>query len=134
VPTGMPMGGTLTDRLGDKRKDMVEFEVECKQLCSYLSEKVSFLKLDIEGVEVEVLEECESSLVNVERIFCEFHFGGGLASDRLPRLLSLFDRTGFRYTLSAGHFDVSGKQPFDYLGAAKAGKSLNIHAVRLDID
>ncbi|MBX3670097.1 MAG: FkbM family methyltransferase [Rhodocyclaceae bacterium] len=132
VPRAMPMGGSISNRLIDRRKDMMQYDVVCQTLGQYLDEKVAYLKLDIEGPEVEVLEQSETKLGNVARIFCEFHFGDDLSPDRLPRLLSLLERTGFRYTLGAGHWDVSGKQPFNYLEAAKFGKSLNVHALRPD--
>lgn len=36
-------------------------------------DEIDFLKIDIEGAEIEVLEDCRDSLFNVNNIFVEFH-------------------------------------------------------------
>lgn len=43
------------------------------RLKSFLDKKVDFLKLDIEGAEFEVLQDCADKLCNVENIFVEYH-------------------------------------------------------------
>ena len=47
--------------------------IDVVSLKSYLNRKVDFLKLDIEGAEINVLKDIESQLVNVDRIFVEYH-------------------------------------------------------------
>ena len=42
-----------------------------------------------------VLAEAEARLGNVQHIFCEYHHGNGLPTDRLVKILSLLDRVGF---------------------------------------
>lgn len=89
------MAGSLTARQRIAGNPVSEIEVECRPLSEFLREPVHFLKLDIEGVEDEVLAEAEPYLNNVQYIFCEYHHGNGLETDRLAKILCLLDRAGF---------------------------------------
>lgn len=132
VPKTMPMGGSLSSRMAARGHEYDSFAVSCEPLSPYLAKPVDLLKLDIEGPEVEVLEEAESVLRNVKRIYCEFHFGSDLPVNRLPRLLALLERVGFSYTVGGGESTVASPRPTDRFGLAKAGASLDVHAVRID--
>ena len=89
------MAGSLTSRRKDAGDGVSELSVECRLLSEYLDEPVHFLKLDIEGSEDRVLREAESKLENVQHIFCEYHHGHGLATNRLAEILTLLDQKGF---------------------------------------
>ena len=89
------MAGSLTSRRKDAGDGVSELSVDCHLLSGYLDEPVHFLKLDIEGSEDRVLREAESKLENVQHIFCEYHHGHGLATNRLAEILTLLDRKGF---------------------------------------
>jgi FkbM family methyltransferase len=89
------MAGSLTKRRCVSGDDVSEITVQCKRLSEYLDEPVDYLKLDIEGSEDIVLAEAEERLGNVHHIFCEYHHGNGLPTDRLAKILSLLDRVGF---------------------------------------
>jgi FkbM family methyltransferase len=62
--------------------------------------KVDMLKLDIEGAEMDVLEEAEDALGLVENIFVEYHSFVG-KRQRLGDLLLLLQRQGFRYHMES---------------------------------
>ena len=47
-------------------------EVQTLRLKDLLSEKIDFLKIDIEGPEYDILKDCGESLNNVENIFVEY--------------------------------------------------------------
>ena len=49
-------------------------EVKALRLRDYLNRNVDFLKIDIEGAECEVLEDCQDDLKNVQNIFVEYHY------------------------------------------------------------
>jgi FkbM family methyltransferase len=74
--------------------------VRTVRLSPHIDGPVDFLKLNIEGAELPVLRELESSgkLAQVRRLVIEYH---GWANDRqkLAPLLELLDRNGFRYVL-----------------------------------
>ena len=73
-------------------------EVEARPLSDYLAESVDFMKVNIEGQELPVLQEAEASgkLRNIREMVIEYH-GWPREEQRLGALLDLLDRNGFRY-------------------------------------
>jgi len=71
-------------------------------------EKIDLLKMDIEGAEVEVIKDCNSSLKKAEHIFIEFH---SFVNDeqKLSSLLLTLSNNGFRYFIKQ---EADRKQPF----------------------
>lgn len=67
-----------------------------------LTEKVDFLKLDIEGAEIDVLIDCSSALKNVQNLFFEFHSFRN-KPQRLHQTLEILSQSGFRYFLQSPH-------------------------------
>jgi FkbM family methyltransferase len=104
VPDGAD-GGRLTDE-GDK-------VVKTVPLSGYLDEPVDFLKLNIEGFELDVLREAESKLANVRELVFEYHGWPG-TPQRLGPLLDLIDRAGFRYLVNHFDYETNGtvRPPF----------------------
>jgi FkbM family methyltransferase len=86
-------GGALTVGAGTMR-------VRVERLSSYLATDVDFLKLNIEGAELDVLNEAAASgrLSRVRAMVIEYHGWPG-GDQRLGPLLSLLDAQGFRYLL-----------------------------------
>lgn len=78
------------------------------KLRKYLEKPVDFLKIDIEGAEARVLKDCQDLLVNVERLFVEYHSFIGQEQD-LPLLLSVLKNSGFR--LNINNPGLVSKQP-----------------------
>lgn len=66
------------------------------RLSDYLTGPVDFLKLNIEGAELEVLREAEAHLSQVEQLVIEYH-GFPEFGQPLHEILGLLDRGGFRY-------------------------------------
>ena len=95
-------------RTGDDAGSLVQsaaesFKVKCVSLRPWLEKgEVDFLKLNIEGAEIEVLADCENLLHKVREMVIEFHSFAGQAQ-RLQELLSTLSRAGFRYLIN--HFD-----------------------------
>ncbi len=76
------------------------YKVECVRLSHFLKTKIDFLKLDIEGAELEVLKEIEPCIKSVEHLFIEYHsFEKRL--QELQELLSILTRNGFRYFIDS---------------------------------
>lgn len=95
--------GTLTfsaDGSAGGRVDPVggEQTINVVRLSTYLRQPVDFLKLNIEGEELDVLNECTQAgvLGNVRQMVVEYHGWAG-KPQRLGDLLNLLDRQGFRY-------------------------------------
>jgi FkbM family methyltransferase len=80
------------------------FKVKCYDLNPWLSkhEEIDFLKLNIEGEEMDVLYSCRQNLRKVREMVIEFHSFAG-QNQRLQELLSTISDAGFRYVIN--HFD-----------------------------
>lgn len=103
-------------------------EVETVELKNYLNRKVDFLKIDIEGSENEVIQNIKGSLLNVERIFVEFHSFVG-REQMLPELLAILKDAGFRLHISSP--GLVSKNPFIHLKTyAGMDNQLNIYGIR----
>jgi len=103
-------------------------EVDTVRLRPYLNRKVDFLKIDIEGAETTVLEDCADLLVNVERLFVEYHSFSG-QEQQLHRLLEILHIAGFRYYVS--HVGIRSAHPFVQVNSAMGmDNQLNIFAYR----
>ena len=83
-------GGRLAEGL-----DPAMAEVRTVRLRDYLGEPVDLLKLDIEGAEIEVLQDCADHLGAVERIYVEYHSFAD-RPQQLHALLRLLADAGFR--------------------------------------
>lgn len=59
-------------------------------------QRVDLLKMDIEGAEVQVLNDCRNNLSSVRNIFIEFH---SYTNDKqkLSKLISVLEENNFRY-------------------------------------
>lgn len=93
VPDGSAGGRGNYEKAADKR-----LMVELHQLSRYLEEPVDFLKLNIEGEELPVLQEAANSgrLRNVRQMVLEYH-GWPEGPQRLGAILTLLEAQGFRY-------------------------------------
>lgn len=65
------------------------------RLKDYLTTEIDLLKMDIEGAEYEVLNDCRDSLQNVKQLFVEYHSAPGKKQE-LTGLLQILDNSGFR--------------------------------------
>jgi FkbM family methyltransferase len=106
--------------------------VRVVKLSDYLAGPVDFLKLNIEGQELPVLQETQNSglLHNVKRMVVEYHgFAGG--KQCLGDLLNLLDHEGYRYLVH--DFDSESgpcsKPPFRH--RPKADWFCLVHAQRV---
>jgi FkbM family methyltransferase len=91
-------------------------KVNAVRLKEFLNQKIDFLKLDIEGAELEVLEDCVEDLKNVENLFVEYHSFADLPQ-KIDRLFNILLASGFRVN---AHPCNPGKSPLcerkTYLG------------------
>jgi FkbM family methyltransferase len=77
--------------------------VPARTLSSFIKRRVDLLKLDIEGVEVDVLDETAASgaLEQVDQIVMEYHHHVEPDEDRLGHMLALLEGHGFGYQVLA---------------------------------
>lgn len=88
-------GGRISTELDSRKIINIETDI----LSCYLTEKVDFLKVDIEGAELTVLEESEHLLQNVNNIFIEYHSKAKFPQN-LSKILHILEKTGFRYYIT----------------------------------
>lgn len=63
------LGGHLT-----KQTDENTIEIQTVRLRSIIeNKKIDFLKIDVEGAEYEIINDCRDVLINVDNIFVEYH-------------------------------------------------------------
>lgn len=103
-------------------------KVPTERLRKYLNRKVDFLKIDIEGAETTVLEDCADLLHNVENLFVEYHSFVDKPQN-LHQLLAILTQAGFRYNVQQiGIFSV---HPFVEINSSLSmDNQLNIFATR----
>ncbi|HRG58451.1 MAG TPA: FkbM family methyltransferase [Bacteroidia bacterium] len=94
--------GKLTQDERNKR-------VSCVHLKNFLQnfKHIDFLKLDIEGAELPVLQDISSELHRIEHIFIEYH-SVIEQPQKLSHLLAILEQAGFRYFIGGNH----SKSPF----------------------
>ncbi|MEK7104540.1 MAG: FkbM family methyltransferase [Patescibacteria group bacterium] len=120
--------GADAGRLADKNEMTKLATVMTTSLRSYLGRPVDFLKIDIEGAETVVIEDCANLLINVKNLFVEYHSFSD-KEQKLDTLLGILKKAGFRYYIY--NFGVLSHHPFEekktYLGM---DTQLNIYACR----
>ncbi|OAQ38680.1 hypothetical protein A5893_14445 [Pedobacter psychrophilus] len=84
-------------------------EIETTSLRGYLQRKVDLLKIDIEGAETIVLQDCEDLLHNVKNLFVEYHSFTD-QNQSLDKLLNILKNAGFRYQIQ--HIGLFSPHPF----------------------
>jgi len=102
-------GGKIIDSLSASRT------IQTVRLSDYLDVPADFVKLNIEGQELPVLQEIEASgkFHNVRQLVLEYHGWPG-GEQRLGAILELLDRNGFRYLVHDFDAESCGasKPPF----------------------
>jgi FkbM family methyltransferase len=117
-------GGSLSEGSATVEK----VEVLTERLSTYVTRKVNFLKIDIEGAELAVLAECESKLHLVQNIFIEFH-SFVESRQELAALVAILERNGFRYHINSP--GLTSGQPFMDLNTYNGmDMQLNIYAFK----
>jgi FkbM family methyltransferase len=94
---------SLTASLDENRNSGKVTEVEVVKLSRYIDRPVSFLKLDVEGAEGQVLEDLasEGKLQMIRNITIEYHHHIERDSDTLSKFLKILEDNNFGYLMDA---------------------------------
>jgi FkbM family methyltransferase len=84
---------------GNIPEGWTKYKVPCVRLRDYLTERVDFLKMNIEGAEWEVLADSGDQLRQVQEMVIEYHHLPGLPRT-LHNILELLNRQGFEYLVN----------------------------------
>lgn len=74
-------------------------EVPSIILSRYITEPVDLLKIDVEGLETEVIKEIADKLPMIKEMYLEFHGSSRNPSNQLDTILSTLRQSSFDYTL-----------------------------------
>lgn len=91
--------------------------------------RIDFLKMDIEGAEIEVLEDCRGSLGHVQNLFVEFHSYLGNPQG-LADVVRVFEENGFRYYVDTNQHRLRPFVNHRYRGNDVMDLQLNIFGWR----
>lgn len=101
--------GADAGRIEQNNSNVDLVEIRTISLKSYLQDRiVDFLKIDIEGAETIVLEDCKDLLRNVKNIFVEYHSFEN-APQSLSLIFQILQDAGFRIHITAP--GLSSPQP-----------------------
>jgi len=89
---------------GGKVSEDGSSSINVRKLSEYINSPIDFLKLNIEGAELEVIRELEQSgkIQNIRQICLEWHSFAD-QNQNLGELLSILERNNFKYLIN--HFD-----------------------------
>jgi FkbM family methyltransferase len=97
-------------------------KVPSVRLRSYLADTVDLLKLDVEGAEFALIEDCGEALRNARNIVMEVHAMDG-GPVRIGHMLARLEDLGFRYVLGDLHqatwLPVQTPPPFEHCRTEK---------------
>ena len=93
---GSPIMSIRADRGGPRRRVF-----DGVTLSTYVAEDIDMLKLDVEGAEIDVLENLAETgaLQRIRRMAIEYHHHMSPGDDRLATALGILEAGGFRYQL-----------------------------------
>ncbi|WP_179018581.1 FkbM family methyltransferase [Winogradskyella forsetii] len=102
--------------------------INALRLKDFLNEPVDMLKIDIEGAEYTVLNDCNGRLQNVKHLFVEYHSDIN-GEQHLDDILSILKANGFRYHLKES---FSRKNPFvsKHILCEKFDLAINVFAYK----
>ena len=102
--------------------------VEAIRLKEYINQPIDFLKIDIEGAETEIIEDCKDQLHFVRNMFIEYHSFVN-RPQTLDRILSIIKESGFRFYIHTP--GLHSKQPFIHVQESLGmDMQLNIYCIR----
>jgi FkbM family methyltransferase len=103
-------GGSANGKISNSSNDKVIY-TKSLDLRRYLDRPVQLLKIDIEGGETVLLDHIKDCLINVDRIFIEYHSSAD-SSQSLQKILEILHQGNFRYYIESA--DVFSYEPLIY--------------------
>lgn len=117
-------GGRMVQMSADRQR----IQVPTVRLADFLNEPIDLLKIDIEGAETSVLQDCQDTLQHVRHLFVEYHSFEHQPQTLLTIMNILFN-AGYRVYI---HSHNVSAQPFDKRKTISGmDMQLNIFAFRV---
>jgi len=103
-------------------------QIDVISLKPFLENEIDFLKLDIEGAELEVLLDCAHLLPNVKKLFVEYHSFTN-QEQKLSEVLEIIRNAGMRYYIQS--VGVNSPHPYAKIESSLGmDLQLNIYGYR----
>lgn len=115
--------GGVGGRIQEAKEGEAIFELPAVRLKDYLNEEIDFLKIDIEGSELDVINDCRNELKNVKNIFIEYHSEES-REQKLDEILRILKSAGFKYYIK----EAWNNQPNPFIN-----KRVNLFDLQLNI-
>ena len=116
--------GSFAASVSPARRGGTALNVRCARLSSFIEREVDFLKLDVEGAELQVITDLAESgkLALIHQMVIEYHHNIPTETAALSSLLRLLEDAGFTYQISAWSFPLVGREHFQdvLIGAFRA--------------
>ena len=92
-----------------------QMRVRSYRLSGYVSEKVHFLKLDVEGAEADILKELDTSgaIRHVDQVAMEYHQFSS-STNKLSVVADILERNGYDFLCSGEFHNLAGAPRRDY--------------------
>ncbi|POY41225.1 FkbM family methyltransferase [Flavobacterium alvei] len=119
--------GSLSGHIVRERTENT-IEIKTVRLKDFLSQKIDFLKIDIEGSEYDILKDCGESLKNVDNIFVEYH-SFAENPQMIGELLMILKNAGFKVYIKEAWENM--KNPYEEKKGPYFDLQLNIFGYRL---
>lgn len=92
-------GDTTNINIRYNPEEYKKISVKEVKLSSYIKSHVDLLKVDIEGMEAQVIKEIENKLKYVENLIIEYHGDVTNKFNRVEDILQILERNGFNYKI-----------------------------------
>lgn len=102
--------GSLMSKIEENAANKNAITVKAVRLKDLMTEKIDFLKIDIEGAEYTVLKDIEDNLHFVQNLFIEYH-GTFEQNDELNEIFQMILHKGFKYYIK----QAAEKHPVPFL-------------------
>lgn len=105
--------GSLTMSFSNERNNGKSINVDVCKLSDYIIDTVDFIKIDIEGAELDVLEDLYETkkILLIQEGIIEYHHNFD-NKNRLASLLKILENSGFRYQIDGTNIPVISKNRF----------------------
>jgi len=102
--------GGVGGRINKAEEGEQVIEIPAVRLKDYLEKEIDFLKIDIEGAEFDVINDCKEKLNNVHNIFIEYHSEEN-REQKLDEILKILKDAKFKYYIK----EAWNNQPMPYV-------------------
>lgn len=98
-PDEASWGDTTNISMRYNPEEYKKVKVKTVKLSSYIAKPVDLLKLDIEGMEAQVLKECKNKLKFVDNLIIEYHGDVSNKFNRIEDIIKVIKENNFTYKI-----------------------------------